>query len=196
MAAKQADKSSRTKKQITIAARKLFHEKGYEETTIADIASEAGYAVGTFYRHFKTKTDIAEELYQTISNATARSNQQAMYDRCASIYEALDYILDLFSEPSDENQEITDLYYVLVYSKVNCARPASISIFSESLLHYLEIQLPQAPSTVLKTYADIMIALLNTFWLSSTNAGLMPLDKAIVRDTLYAIAETCIQKNS
>lgn len=43
---------------ILTAARTLFVEKGYEEATIADIAKQAGIAVGTVYLYFRNKHDI------------------------------------------------------------------------------------------------------------------------------------------
>ena len=50
---------TRSKRQAIIeAARKIFALKGYEETTIAEIAEEAGIAVGTVYLYFGNKRDI------------------------------------------------------------------------------------------------------------------------------------------
>ncbi len=50
---------TRSKRQAIIdAARKIFAMKGYEETTIAEIAEEAGIAVGTVYLYFGNKRDI------------------------------------------------------------------------------------------------------------------------------------------
>lgn len=43
---------------ILRAARTLFAKKGYEATTIADIAKEARVAVGTVYLYFRNKRDI------------------------------------------------------------------------------------------------------------------------------------------
>ncbi len=43
---------------ILRAARTLFAKQSYEETTIADIAKEAGIAVGTVYLYFHNKRDI------------------------------------------------------------------------------------------------------------------------------------------
>src|SRR5215471_9568160 len=50
---------TRSKRQAIIeAARKIFALKGYEDTTIAEIAEEAGMAVGTVYLYFGNKRDI------------------------------------------------------------------------------------------------------------------------------------------
>jgi len=43
---------------ILDAARELFARRGYEETTIAEIARDAGVAVGTVYLYFQNKHDI------------------------------------------------------------------------------------------------------------------------------------------
>lgn len=43
---------------ILNAARTLFAQQGYEETTIADIAGAAGVAVGTVYLYFRNKHEV------------------------------------------------------------------------------------------------------------------------------------------
>jgi AcrR family transcriptional regulator len=43
---------------IMEAARALFTTKGYESTTIADVAKQAAVAVGTVYIYFKNKSDL------------------------------------------------------------------------------------------------------------------------------------------
>lgn len=47
-----------TREAILAAAGHLFTGKGYERTTIADVAREAGVAVGSVYRHFTDKADL------------------------------------------------------------------------------------------------------------------------------------------
>jgi AcrR family transcriptional regulator len=43
---------------ILTAARELFADQGYEETTIVHIARRAGVAVGTLYLYFRNKHDV------------------------------------------------------------------------------------------------------------------------------------------
>ncbi|MEE8311323.1 MAG: TetR/AcrR family transcriptional regulator [Candidatus Binatia bacterium] len=46
------------------AAEVLFAEKGFEETTIAEIAGRAGSSVGGFYRRFKDKDRLVQALHE------------------------------------------------------------------------------------------------------------------------------------
>jgi len=46
------------REEILGASYKLFGERGYRDTNIADIAQELGLGHGTFYRYFKNKRDI------------------------------------------------------------------------------------------------------------------------------------------
>ncbi len=50
------------RKAILDAARAIIARQGYEETTIAQIASAAGVAVGTVYLYFRNKRDIYTAL--------------------------------------------------------------------------------------------------------------------------------------
>jgi AcrR family transcriptional regulator len=51
------------KRDIEIAAIKLFASKGLASTTLKDIAHEAGATEGALYRHYKSKNDMAWQLY-------------------------------------------------------------------------------------------------------------------------------------
>jgi AcrR family transcriptional regulator len=48
--------------EILLEAEKIFADKGFFSTTVADIAQASGYAVGTLYQFFHSK----EDLYMTI----------------------------------------------------------------------------------------------------------------------------------
>jgi AcrR family transcriptional regulator len=56
-------KSEITRRIITETAVASFKERGYEQTTIRLIASEAGISVGNAYYYFPTKTHLVQELY-------------------------------------------------------------------------------------------------------------------------------------
>lgn len=58
-----------TREKIDRTAMRLFVEKGIAETTVRDIAGEAGIAEGTLYRHYPSKEELAWQLF--VSNFTA-----------------------------------------------------------------------------------------------------------------------------
>ena len=60
---RKAKEKEELKALILRAAKKLFVEKGIEQTTIRNIASEIQYSVGTVYVYFKDKNDILHELH-------------------------------------------------------------------------------------------------------------------------------------
>jgi AcrR family transcriptional regulator len=55
---RQAERSNTTTSAILAAGHKLFGSRGFEATSIDDIAAEAGVAKGAVYHHFKSKEEI------------------------------------------------------------------------------------------------------------------------------------------
>ncbi|MGG1653687.1 TetR/AcrR family transcriptional regulator [Paenibacillus sp. NRS-1780] len=55
--------SLQTKKNIYNSTLELMHDKSLEKIKIEDICRKAGVSVGSFYNHFKTKSDILVEMY-------------------------------------------------------------------------------------------------------------------------------------
>lgn len=62
----KAELAERRRKEILEAAYKVFAEKGYHATNIADIAAELNMGHGTFYRYFKNKLDIFSHVLDMV----------------------------------------------------------------------------------------------------------------------------------
>jgi AcrR family transcriptional regulator len=58
-------KGRQTREAIELAARKLFAERGFHGTTLADITSAAGKSPAVFYRYFADKEDLLAALAQS-----------------------------------------------------------------------------------------------------------------------------------
>ncbi|MDD5305688.1 MAG: TetR/AcrR family transcriptional regulator [Deltaproteobacteria bacterium] len=59
------------REQILIHAARLFAERGYHSTSVADIIAAAGIARGTFYLYFESKRAIFEELLDRLMTRLA-----------------------------------------------------------------------------------------------------------------------------
>ncbi|MCW2508801.1 MAG: TetR family transcriptional regulator [Modestobacter sp.] len=73
--------------EILVTALRLFTEQGYDETTIAQIAREAGVSQRTLFRYFGTKDDLLggnrERFGQVLTDAISEQPAEA------SVWEAL-----------------------------------------------------------------------------------------------------------
>lgn len=58
-------KGRQTRDAIALAARKLFAERGFHGTTLADITSAAGKSSAVFYRYFDDKEDLLATLAES-----------------------------------------------------------------------------------------------------------------------------------
>ena len=64
--APQQQRSRRTRDALLKAGLALFAERGFEQTSIADIAHEANAAAGTFYQHFRSKRQLLLVLMDSL----------------------------------------------------------------------------------------------------------------------------------
>ncbi len=55
-------KKEETRRRITLAALELFHEKGFDATTVDEITERADVAKGTFFNYFPKKESVLEAL--------------------------------------------------------------------------------------------------------------------------------------
>ena len=62
-----AAKSEETKQKILDAALGMFRQRGFEESTMRDIAKQAGVATGLAYYYFPKKEDLVMEFYVQVN---------------------------------------------------------------------------------------------------------------------------------
>lgn len=69
----------RNRERLIAAARDVFFEHGVE-ATFEEIARRAGVGIGTLYRHFPTRLDLAEAVYQADVDALSLAATAAVGD--------------------------------------------------------------------------------------------------------------------
>ena len=65
-----------TRARILEASRRLFNQRGYARTTLAEIAADVGIAEGNLWYHFRTKQDLVEALKDEL-RAVLRAHRAA-----------------------------------------------------------------------------------------------------------------------
>ncbi len=91
----------KTRELIERAALKLFVENGVTETSIRDIAREAGVSQGAMYNHYASKDDLAwslfSENFSDIGNELRRigAEEETLYDKFHSM---IGYVFERFVE--------------------------------------------------------------------------------------------------
>ncbi|MGJ4845291.1 helix-turn-helix domain-containing protein [Leifsonia sp. Le1] len=65
---------------LAVAALELYAERGYDRTTVADIAERAGVTERTFFRHFADKREVLFDGSNALQNATVAGIADAPAD--------------------------------------------------------------------------------------------------------------------
>lgn len=105
------DPSSARGRLLTKAAH-LFKEKGYERTTVRDLAKEVGIQSGSIFHHFKTK----EEILRAVMEETILYNTERMRNALARCVNPREKVLALIKCELDSITGLTgEAMAVLVY---------------------------------------------------------------------------------
>ncbi len=101
MNARALVKSEETRARILDAALELFREKGFEQTTMREIAARTGLAVGAAYYYFRSKEALVMAFYETAQQEleplleVAVGSSKALEGRLRALVEAK---FDYFAE--------------------------------------------------------------------------------------------------
>ncbi len=79
-------KRQQTRQDLISAAMRLFEERGYEQTTVAEIASAAAVSTKTFFNYFASKDEVLfPHLSHRIDAAVATIEQRGPDDQMADV---------------------------------------------------------------------------------------------------------------
>jgi AcrR family transcriptional regulator len=97
------------RKRIVDAARRLFYEKGYERTTLDDIAERLQVTKPFIYSYYKNKIDLLHEIAQQCISECLEAQSRIMTGRM-SIPEKLARIIEEVAQIIITNQANTIIY--------------------------------------------------------------------------------------
>ncbi len=95
------------REQLLLVARRIFAERGFQATTMDDIAKEAGFTKPILYQYFESKTD----LYREIVTQTAQK-----------LLESLDAAVSSVESPRTKIEVAFRIYFDMVVSETDAFR--------------------------------------------------------------------------
>ncbi len=84
---RKTQKAEQTRQRIQDSALELFASKGYEGTTMRDIAARSGCSLGLAYRYFSGKEEMVLELYRTLAQNLEEQVQELPTSTLAERFE-------------------------------------------------------------------------------------------------------------
>lgn len=129
----EATHTSRSR--LIAAARMLFAQNGYEQTSTASIAREAGTSESQLVRYFGTKAGLLEAVFDT---SWADLQQQVLTTTAAapSAREALLGILNLINESFSRNPDVA---YLLLFEGRRIRGPEHEILLSKGFLKFNDL---------------------------------------------------------
>ncbi|MDO4288639.1 MAG: TetR/AcrR family transcriptional regulator [Eubacterium sp.] len=96
-------KGEMTKEKILTSAKALFYDRGYEATTIQQIASHSGTTLGSMTYHFATKATFIERIFGDFFKNISAALREEQFERWNSFEQhfrlTLVYYQNLLSDP-------------------------------------------------------------------------------------------------
>ncbi|QJB56926.1 TetR/AcrR family transcriptional regulator [Pseudodesulfovibrio sp. zrk46] len=118
MAKRQQEKSLQTMNELMASAVHLFGSQGFAQTSVAEITDHAGYAKGSFYRHWNSK----DELFLAIVRSKLkgyRSTRDGRMAKAANLEETMNVIWDFLATIVEDKNWSSILLEFTVYSASN-----------------------------------------------------------------------------
>ncbi len=92
------------KQEILDTAMKLFHEKGYDATSIADIAKEMNVVPGLCYRYFASKKEIFDVAVKEYAKESCQDTIAVLQDSARSFEERFESLGQIMLHKEDNSR--------------------------------------------------------------------------------------------
>jgi AcrR family transcriptional regulator len=152
-----------TRRRIYEAALKLFREKGFEQTTMRDIAGKADVALGAAYYYFASKEAIVLAFYQEMQEASHQSILEALAGR-RKLKDRLRYVIEKRMELLAPNRKFCDALFKHAPDAADPLSPFSAETrpIRERAIEHLRVALEEGD---IKVPADLKSHLPYLLWL-------------------------------
>jgi len=159
MAKKQQEKSQQTMQELMASAIELFGSKGFVQTSVAEITEHAGYAKGSFYRHWNSKDELFLLIVEQ-KHKLYRKARNGRVNKARNLEEAMNVIWDfLESIVTDRNWSSIFLEFTVYSARSEMLRKLlnqsvyrlSNEIFADLVRDHVETDYPPEKIGALNT---------------------------------------------
>ena len=119
-----------TRKRLERCALTLFVEQGIHATTIKDIATSAGIAEGTLYRHYTSKEELAESLFLKAHESIANHVKKEI-EKFSSLKDKLKFMVHFFCEKYDEDPIVFNYLLLAQHHQMQILKKADYSAHAQ-----------------------------------------------------------------
>ncbi|MGA7722469.1 MAG: TetR/AcrR family transcriptional regulator [Ignavibacteriaceae bacterium] len=127
----------KTRENILNSALKLFAEKGFNGTSINDIANAANISKGLAYNYFESKQKLIEAIFEELMKEGEKFIE--IMDTVDDPYEKLRLIIEATFKYYEENEERWKLYTAFIFQPAMFEEGKKMSnYFNEKYLHVME----------------------------------------------------------
>jgi AcrR family transcriptional regulator len=169
---KQEQRSVETKKDILLAAEKLFSKKGFNAVTIREIAKEAGCSHTTIYIYFKDKMELLHQLSMPLLEELKKQMEGISFQNSSSSEDRLKRISREFIQFCLENRNMSTILFVTKATrvdeevpelKINKLRIELFGLLKQSLQDCLQIQHDVLLLTFTRIYFFTLQGIVSTY---------------------------------
>lgn len=189
----RARKKAATKHAIQEHALRLFAEKGYEATTVDEIAAAAGVSHMTFFRYFPRKEEVVEyDEYDPLLEvliAARPSDEPPLFVLHNAIREGLTKILDTDHEALLIRTRLV-LSNPVLRSRNLIAQDTTRDLFANALARRAGLAEPDLAATVQASAALDAVGVAMMAWVDGNNDT----DPVALIDTAFAALEAGVSR--
>lgn len=194
---RQQEKTELARKEIRRAAMELFLEKGYEGSSVQEIAIVSGYSVGSVYRQWKSKRELYVELWHDYVSDYIREGIETAPENTTE-EEMIDFLLArsrVFANARETRcLQAADRESMGAMSVDNMSDWAKE--YQNMLYTFLKSIYPKANEQRLRTVAGVLHSILNADAMKQSQKSVphYEFDEQVLRDCLLSVARTCEEK--
>ncbi|MFI6997929.1 TetR family transcriptional regulator [Nocardia sp. NPDC050175] len=153
---RSGDDNTRFRLTVVDQALRLFAEKGYEATTVEEIAEAAGISRRTFFRQFRSKEDVIFADHESQLAQAAEFLAASRGDAWETVCEAVVQVFERFTQW----REIAERRYQVVRRVPALREREIVTVFRYERLFtdYLRDRLPEVPDLARVQYTAAVTA--------------------------------------